>query len=79
MKKLPVVFHKSQIKLMFSVLGKTTDSEGYLVEKNNPAQRVITPDGEYIRPNEVGLVRPGSQIFIKKDIASLIKYALDLA
>lgn len=75
---IPVIFHKSQSKLLFDSLDKKTDNEGYLVEAKNRSQRVLTKDGEYIKPNEVGIVRFGSQVFIKKDIVSLIKFASDL-
>lgn len=78
MKMIPVIIHKSQSELLFKLLDKKIDDEGYLVEGKNRSQRVITKDGEYIKPNEVGIVRPGSQIFIKNDIASLIKFASDL-
>lgn len=75
---ISIIFHKSRLDTMFRALGKTTDPDGYLVEKSNPTQRVITPEGEIVKPKDVGIVRPGSQIFIKKDIDSLIKLASDL-
>ena len=73
-----VTFGGKAKRLMYEALNKSVDGEGYLVETLNPKQRVLTKDGEFIKPNEVGIVRPGSQIFIKKDIVSLIKFASDL-
>lgn len=75
---IPIVFDKSTLGFVLQSLNKGVDSEGFLIEDNNPKQRVITPDGEYVKPNDVGVIRPGSQIFIKKDIGSLIKLASDL-
>lgn len=75
---IPIVFNKSTLGFILHSLEKNVDGDGFLVESNNPKQRVITQDGEYIKPNEIGVIRPGSQIFIKKDIGSLIKRASDL-
>lgn len=75
---IPIIFDNTSRDLMFRILDKSTNEEGYLVEQSNPLQRVLTPDGEYIKPKEVGVVRPGSQVYIKKDIVSLIKFASDL-
>lgn len=75
---IPIIFDKSTLNFVLKSLKKNVDSEGFLVEENNLAQRVITPDGEYVKPSEIGIIRPGSQIFIKKDIGSLIKLASDL-
>ena len=47
------------------------DSEGFIVEKNDPTQRVITPEGEEIRLEEFAGIRKGSEIFIKSDLPSL--------
>lgn len=74
----PIIFSKSSLGFVLKALNKEVDSEGFLVEAEKRSQRVLTPDGEYIKPSEVGVIRPGSQIFIKKDIGSLVKLASDL-
>lgn len=75
---IPIVFDKSALSFVLNSIKKSVDGEGYLVENDNHEQRVITPDGEYVKPEEIGIIRPGSQIFIKKDIGSLVKLASDL-
>lgn len=75
---IPITFGKSSLNFVLQLLDKSVDVDGYLVENQNKNQRVITPDGEYVKSDEIGVVRPGSQIFIKKDIGSLVKYASDL-
>lgn len=75
---IPITFGKQSLNFILQLLDKSVDSDGFLVENKNKSQRVITPDGEYIKSDEIGVVRPGSQIFIKKDIGSLVKYATDL-
>lgn len=51
---------------------KNVDSEGFIIEKNDPTQRAITPDGEYIRIDEfAGIGKSGT--FIKSDLPSLIE------
>lgn len=61
---------KSEI---LSCFGKTVDDSGYIVERDDPSQRVLTPDGEDITLDEFAGIRKGSEIFIKADLPSLIK------
>ena len=70
MKKV-VRFEVSANKQILSFFDKTVDSEGFIVEKNDPTQRVITPEGEEIRLEEFAGIRKGSEIFIKSDLPSL--------
>ena len=46
---------------------KTTDSEGFIVEKDKPEQKVLTPKGEEIHIDEWGGIVKGSEEFIKSD------------
>ncbi len=71
-----------EVKLTFDVsakedilkcLNKAIDKEGFIVEKNNPSQRVLTVDGEEISIEEFGGVQKGSEVFIKNDLVSLMK------
>lgn len=75
---IQISFSPENLDFILKSLKKTTDEDGYLTEANNPSQRVITQDGEFIKAKDIGVVRPGSQIFIKKDIGSLVKLASDL-
>lgn len=73
-----VVFDRTSRNFILKSINKISSSDGFLVEKNNTNQKVLTREGEEIRARDVGVIRPGSQIFIKKDIVSLIKFASDL-
>ena len=53
-----------------SFLDKTVDSEGFIVEKENPTQRVLTVGGEEVLYDEFGGAKAGSEVFIKKDLIS---------
>lgn len=68
-----ITFDTSLKNEILSCFGKTIDQEGYIVEADNPSERVITPDGEYITLDEFAGIRKGSEIFIKSDLPSLIE------
>jgi len=67
-----ITFDKSAKKFILGLFGKTVDNEGYIVEKDNPAQRVLTANGEEITLRDFAGIRHGSEIFVKKDIVSLV-------
>lgn len=73
--KIKITFERSAAQIVLDLFGKSIDSERCLVEKDNPAQRVLTPEGEEIRLREFAGLRKGSEIFIKKDLSSLIEAA----
>lgn len=68
-----ILFDKSAKKDILELLDKTIDSEGLIVEKNNPNQRVLTFDGEEISLDEFGGIQKGSEVFIKNNLVSLIR------
>jgi len=68
-----ITFDAASKQEVLSYFGKTTDQEGYLIEADNPTQRVITPDGENITIEEFAGIRKGSEIYIKSDLPSLIE------
>lgn len=68
-----ITFNKSARKFILDTFGKIVGKEGYVVEKSNPTQRVLTQDGEEIYIEEFGGVRGGSEIYIKSDLMSLIQ------
>ena len=75
MKLSEITFSKSAKEDILDLYGKSVDNEGFIVEKENPSQRVLTPNGEEIRNEEWGGVRKGSEAFIKNDTFSLIELA----
>lgn len=65
-------FDKSARADILTYLKKAVDGEGYIVEKENLTQRVLTQEGEEIHESKFGGIRKGSEIFIKSDLVSLI-------
>lgn len=70
-----ITFDASAKERLLLCFDKTIDDEGYLVEIEDPTQRVITQDGDEITIEEFGGIRKGSEIFFKTDILSLIEFA----
>ena len=66
-KELRLTFDESAKREILSFLDKTVDSEGFIVEKENPTQRVLTVGGEEVSYDEFGGAKAGSEVFIKKD------------
>jgi len=58
---------------VLSFFDKTVDSDGYLIEAEDPTQKVITPDGEEIPLEKFAGIRKGSEIYLKNDLPSLIE------
>jgi len=68
-----ITFDAASKQEILSFFGKKMDDEGYIIEADNPTQRVITPDGENITLEEFAGIRKGSEIYIKSDLPSLIE------
>lgn len=73
-----ILFDRSATDFILDSFDKKTDQDGYVVEKKNPKQRVLTLDGQEIRKDQFGGIRKGSEIFIKSDLPSLIQLLDDL-
>jgi hypothetical protein len=69
-----ITFDDSAVPFILDVFGKA-EKDGFVVEKKNPSQKVITPRGEEIKVSEFAGVRKGSAIFVKNDIVSLLEAA----
>ena len=68
-----ITFDESTKEEILSCFGKTIDKEGYIVERDNPEQRVTTPEGDFVPIQEFAGIRKGSEIYLKSDLPSLIK------
>ena len=60
-------FDESAKEQILDLYGKTVDEDGFIVEKDSPKQRVLTPKGEEILFEEWAGVHKGSEAFIKSD------------
>ncbi|MEK6846078.1 MAG: hypothetical protein AABY26_04920 [Nanoarchaeota archaeon] len=78
MKLSQITFSKLAVRDILELYGKSLDNEDFIVEKDNPSQRVLTPNGEEIHIEEWGGIRKGSEAFIKNDTFSLIELAKKL-
>jgi len=78
MKLSQVTFSESAREDILDLYEKTVDDEGFIVEKQNLNQRVLTPKGEEIHIKEWAGVRKGSEAFVKNDTFSLIELAKKL-
>lgn len=67
-----VVFDKSAQKFVIQAFGKDVDAEGFLVEKDHPKQRVISPDGIEIKETQFGGIKKGSEIYFGSDLVSIV-------
>lgn len=73
MEKVRITFDSSVKKDILDFLDKTVNKEGFIVEKQNPEQKVLTFDGQEISLEEFGGVKRGSEVFIKNDLVSLMR------
>lgn len=78
MKKSCIVFDEATKADVLDLFGKSIDNEGFIVEKEDASQRVLTKDGEEILSEEWGGVIKGSEAFVKSDTFSLIELAKKL-
>lgn len=76
MAKKPIItFENSAKEIILSFFDKIVDDEGFIVEKDDPTQKVLTPDGQEVTFEEFAGIRKGSEIFIKSDLPSMIELA----
>lgn len=74
-----LTFSESAKEDILELFGKAIDSEGFIVEKETPEQRVLTPKGEEIHITEWGGIikggKTGHEQFIKSDSFTLLNLA----
>jgi len=70
-----LTFDDSTKEDILDFIEKSVDNEGFIVEKLNPLQRVIAFDGEEITKKEFGGIKKGSEVFIKNDLVSLMRFS----
>lgn len=70
---MQITFDKSAKSFILESFDKTTNEEGYLVEKGNLEQRVLTQNFQDITEEEFGGIIPGSTIFVKNDLPTVME------
>jgi hypothetical protein len=68
-----ILFDESAKEFILSAFDKDIDESGFIVEKNNPGQRVLAQDGQEVEAKDFAGIKKGSEVFIKSDLISLIK------
>ncbi len=74
-KKLDFILNPYQMRGLLEEIGYSTDNEFYIINKNT-GKRVLTPEEQEIKINELGFVFPGPEgsVFVKNDIVSYAFY-----
>ena len=70
-----ITFEEEAKAEVLNLFNKAVDEEGYIVEKDNPAQRIPGSDGEALEVEHFAGIKKGSLVFIKSDLISLIELA----
>lgn len=60
-------------KFILGLFSKTTDDEGYIIEKESK-KRILGTNGQEITIKEFGVIKNGSEIYAKSDIVSLVEF-----
>lgn len=69
-----ITFDISVRRKVLNFLNKDVDNEGFIVEKENPKQKVLAFDGgQEVSLEEFGGVKKGSEVFIKDNLVSLMR------
>jgi len=71
--KKKIFFDEAGKDFILDIFGKSTDSEGFIIEKQRPSIRVQTPEGREITKKQLAVIVKGSQKFIAGDLSSLMK------
>ncbi len=69
---IKITFDDSVKKDILEIFGKTINENDIIVEANKPTQKVLTKDNEEITLKQFAGIKYGSEIFVKKDIVSLL-------
>jgi hypothetical protein len=67
-----ITFDKSLTLEILSSFKKGVDTENYIID--HAGERVLSYDGEPIQMQHLGGITKGSEIYLKSDIISLIRY-----
>ncbi|MEK7497649.1 MAG: hypothetical protein AAB656_01890 [Patescibacteria group bacterium] len=70
---MKIIFDKSLAPAILNAFGKAVSEEGLIFDKSTK-KLIFTPEGEEIHKEEFAGIIPGSEIYLKSDIVSLIKY-----
>lgn len=73
MTRAAITFDASARNFILDVFGKAVDPEGFIVEKENQGDRVLTPEGDVLRAEDFAGVHKGSLVFVRAGIMSAVR------
>lgn len=68
-----ITFEKEAKKDVLELFGKITDAQGYIVDIEDPTQKILASDGDYLTIEDFAGIRNGSLVFFKSDINSVVE------
>lgn len=71
-KRVDILLTRQQLAEILRKLGHRIDEEGYVLDAKG--ERVVSIDGDDIKAEEVAAALPGSEVLLKKNIASFSQY-----
>ena len=69
-----IAFDDKSKNIILQLFNKAIDEQGYIFDIKTGV-RVLTPQGEEVLGRDFAGIRKGSEIFITKDLPSLIQFA----
>ncbi len=72
-KRLDFILTREQLMDIIRQLGHKIDDEGYVLDRETE-ERVLSIDGDEIKADDVAAALPGSEVLIRKNIASFSQY-----
>ena len=69
--KTIIVDDSAKIDIL-EMFGKAIDSDGYIVEKSDPSQKVLSPEGDEMTLEKFAGITKGSLAFVRSDVVSLM-------
>ena len=70
-----ITFDESARRDILELFNKDVDSEGYIIERDVPTQRVLSLDGEEVHIDKFAAITKGSEAFVASDLISLMHLA----
>jgi hypothetical protein len=71
-----IFFDDSALGFVLEAFGNTVDDEGYII-KEDTGERVRTREGNPVRPEDLGGIAEGSEIYVEDNYVSVLEYVKD--
>lgn len=68
-----LTFDDSAVGFVLDAFGDTVDEEGYII-KEDTGERVRTKEGTPLRPEDLGGIAAGSEVYIEDNYVSVLEY-----